>query len=119
MSCARRAAAVSRRWLRSPMTAMVFPRSEPLKRHRYDSAALQAHAAAQPWSGRSVRSGLLADLLDERPCAATVRALVVHDLRDESFLRVLVQGAAGAHLARELHTFRRRGGLRPLRCRRR
>ena len=46
---------------------------------------------------------LLANLLDEGPGASSVRALVVHDLREQPRLRVLGQDRGSAHLAGELH----------------
>src|SRR5712671_4679515 len=69
---------------------------------------------ATRWSGSDLwpRPRLLANLLEERLGAASVGALVVHDLREQPRLRVLGQDRARVDLESELHTFRSRRPLR-------
>ncbi len=55
--------------------------------------------------GLLAQPSLLADLLDEGLRAPSVRALVVHDLRDEPRLRIRRQHRGCGHLAGELRTF--------------
>src|SRR5947207_9507544 len=58
--------------------------------------------------------GLLADLLDERPRAAAVRGLVVHDLHEQPRLRVRREDRRSVRLACDVQAF---GRDRPLRSR--
>ena len=59
-------------------------------------------------------ASLLANLLDEGLGASSMRALVIHDLREQPRLRIRCQDRAGAHLERELRTLWSHRALWPL-----
>ena len=74
---------------------------------------VQSDARWRKAFSRRRRPSLLANLLHEGLGASPMRALVVHDLREEPRLRVRGQHRAGAHFKGKLHAFRCRRALRP------
>src|SRR5207253_1322055 len=85
--------------------ARAWTSMKPGSHGRQPGAQAPQELTRGPFPDLSSEPSLLANLLHEGPGAASVRALVVHDLREQPRFRVLCQDRGGAHLEGELHTF--------------